>query len=419
MTMTYPDRVSRYNIEAMRKLVLAGPNAHPGANYIRSGPVTKSLMYGNRAEHAAKLQVGDIVERHMMDGDVVLFNRQPSLHKLSIMSHRAKTTPYRTFRFNECVCAPYNADFDGDEMNMHLPQTEEARAEAALLMSTLNNIVTPRNGEPLIAGTQDFLTAAYLITQKDVFFTREGFCRLVAALGDADEEVTLPPPAILKPVRLWTGKQVTGLLVRPNKDCAVRVNLELEEKNYSGGGGPLCPKDGYVVFRNSEHLSGNLAKKTLGDGSKKGLVYVLLKDHGCHEAGRFMNRIAKLCANYLHSRGFSIGIMDVTPPPSVAANKRSLLEGGYRDANANIAAFRTGTLALKPGCDASQSLENELTGLLSKVREAGGQMAMKELPWTNAPRIMADCGSKGSPLNISQMIALLGQVGSDHLPPPK
>ena len=80
---------------------------------------------------------------------------------------------WRTFRFNICVCAPYNADFDGDEMNMHLPQTEEARTEAHLLMGVNNNLITPRNGEPLVAASQDFLTASYLITQKSVFFTKE------------------------------------------------------------------------------------------------------------------------------------------------------------------------------------------------------------------------------------------------------
>ena len=413
MIMTYPDRVSRYNLEAMRALVLNGPNKHPGANYIRSGAVTKSLLYGNRAEHAANLMIGDIVDRHMLDGDVVLFNRQPSLHKLSIMSHRAKVMPWRTFRFNESCCTPYNADFDGDEMNMHLPQTEEARAEASELMSTPRNIVTSRNGQPQVAATQDFLTAAYLITQKDVFFDKESFCRLVATLGDGDEHIDLPLPAILKPCRLWTGKQVTSLLVRPNRASRVLVNLELEERNYSGSGGPMCPKDGYVVYRNGEHLSGNLAKKALGGDSKKGLVYVLLKDHGYWESARCMNRVAKLCANFMHSRGFSIGIMDVSPSPAVAAAKNDLVAGGLRDAHTNISDFGKGCLALKPGCDAAQSLENELTGILSKVREAAGQMAMKTLPWTNAPRVMADCGSKGSPLNISQMIALLGQIAVD------
>ncbi|CAN0536963.1 unnamed protein product [Ectocarpus sp. 12 AP-2014] len=121
--------------------------------------------------------------------------------------------PWRTFRFNECVCSPYNADFDGDEMNMHLPQTEEARAEASqarrcYLMAVPYNLVTSRNGEPLVAATQDFLTAAYLITQRDIFFDRETFCKVASYLGDAGEQVDIPPPAIMKPVALWTGKQV-------------------------------------------------------------------------------------------------------------------------------------------------------------------------------------------------------------------
>ena len=90
-----------------------------------------------------ELKYGDTVERHLEDGDVVLFNRQPSLHKLSIMSHFVRVRPHRTFRLNECVCTPYNADFDGDEMNLHVPQTEEARTEAVQLMGVKHNLVTP------------------------------------------------------------------------------------------------------------------------------------------------------------------------------------------------------------------------------------------------------------------------------------
>ncbi|CAM9588316.1 unnamed protein product [Hapterophycus canaliculatus] len=151
--------------------------------------------------------------------------------------------PWRTFRFNECVCSPYNADFDGDEMNMHLPQTEEARAEASELMAVPYNLVTPRNGEPLVAATQDFLTAAYLITQRDIFFDRETFCRVVSYLGDAGEHADVPTPAILKPVALWTGKQAMSLMVRPSKENNILVNFESKEKNYRGNRF-LCPSDG-------------------------------------------------------------------------------------------------------------------------------------------------------------------------------
>lgn len=142
-----------------------------------------------------------MVERHLQDGDIVLFNRQPSLHKLSIMAHKAKVMPWRTFRFNECVCTPYNADFDGDEMNLHVPQTEEARAEAMVLMGVTQNLITPRNGEPLIAATQDFLTSSYLLTRKDCFYTRFDFARILSYFTDAKTKIDLPPPCILK-VRL-------------------------------------------------------------------------------------------------------------------------------------------------------------------------------------------------------------------------
>eukprot|EP00644_Phytophthora_capsici_P003800 jgi/Phyca11/108224/e_gw1.15.640.1 len=419
-TMTYPEKVTRYNIEKLRKCVVNGPNVHPGANIIRieGQKFTKNLMYGDRASLADELKIGDIVERHMEDGDIVLFNRQPSLHKMSIMSHRVKVMPWRTFRFNECVCSPYNADFDGDEMNMHLPQTEEARTEAITLMGVEQNLITPRNGEPLVAATQDFLTASYLLTQKNIFFNREQFCQVISIMSDANEHIELPPPAIVLPVRLWTGKQVISLLIKPNSQTKVLANLELKERNYTSNK-YMCWKDGYVCFRNSELICGNLGKKTLGDGSKQGLFYVLIRDHGSHEAARCMNRLAKLCARWLGNfKGFSIGIDDVTPSEELAKEKEKLLQTGYDAANNSIEEYRRGKLSLKPGCNAIQSLESELNGLLGKLRETAGAECMRTLPFHNNPRIMAECGSKGSALNISQMMACVGQqsVGGKRVP---
>ena len=80
------------------------------------------------SKYKIKLNIGDVVERHLRDGDIVIFNRQPSLHRISMMGFKAKISLGKTLRFNECVCAPFNADFDGDEMNIHVPQTHEARA---------------------------------------------------------------------------------------------------------------------------------------------------------------------------------------------------------------------------------------------------------------------------------------------------
>jgi DNA-directed RNA polymerase III subunit RPC1 len=152
--LTYPERVNQYNIEKMRKLVKNGPETHPGANYVENQDGSKIyLLYVNRKKVADELKIGDIVERHLENGDAVLFNRQPSLHRVSIMAHKARVMPNRTFRFNECVCTPYNADFDGDEMNIHFPQSEEAKAEARILMDVKQNLLVPKSGDPLIAAT--------------------------------------------------------------------------------------------------------------------------------------------------------------------------------------------------------------------------------------------------------------------------
>lgn len=409
------EQVSRYNIDKLKARVLNGPDVHPGANLIRpagENSFVKSLAFGDRERAAKDLRIGDTVERHMEDGDVVLFNRQPSLHKLSIMSHEVKVLEWRTFRFNICVCAPYNADFDGDEMNMHLPQTEEARAEANMLMGVHHNLATPRNGEPLVACSQDFLSAAYLLTQRDQFFTKDLFCTFVAYFGLADEHVDVPTPAILKPVPLWTGKQVFTCIVKPNKRTTTLVNFEMREKNYDSSKKMkhFCPNDGWVAFRNSELISGNIAKKTIGDGSKTGLLYVLLRDFGSEHAARFMDRFARLCSRYfgMH-KGFSIGISDVSPSAKLKKMKFDILSAGYKKAEDAIKKYEEGTLELRPGCDLLQSLEEILNGILGKLRESAGQEAMKALPWSNTPRIMAECGSKGSPLNISQMMACVGQ----------
>jgi DNA-directed RNA polymerase III subunit RPC1 len=418
--MTYPEVVSRHNIEKIRECVRNGMNQHPGANFVRfkSGG-TQYLKYGDRRKVAAELKMGDTVERHLRDGDVLLFNRQPSLHKMSIMAHRARVMPWRTLRFNESVCTPYNADFDGDEMNIHCPQTEEARAEAVELMSVHNNLCTPKNGEILVAATQDFLTASYLLTSRDTFLDRAMVGQLVAMMGDALMSVDLPTPAIVAPVELWTGKQIFGVLIRPKASDQIFVNLEVAEKQYTKKDTrAMCPHDGYVVIQNSEIVAGQLGKATLGSGNKAGLFYVLNSEYGAFVAATAMNRVAKLSARWLGQRGFSVGIDDVTPGHILQAEKAQVVARGYADCDERIAAYKKGTLALQPGCDAEQTLEAEVLGILSTVRETAGNVCLRELPKHNAPLTMALCGSKGSTINISQMVACVGQQAVGGSRPP-
>ena len=422
--LTYPQRVFAHNLSNLRQLVLNGPDVWPGANYVEAADTgKKSLKYGDRRRVASELKVGDTVERHLSDGDVVLFNRQPSLHKLSIMAHRAKVMAGRTFRFNECVCAPYNADFDGDEMNLHLPQTEEARAESLALLGVLSNLVTPRNGEIVVSATQDFLTGAYLLSRKSIFLTRCQFARLAVYMGDANERIELPPPAIIKPIEMWTGKQLFTLLLRPTTKSSLLVNLECPNRKYNTARlqpEPLhmCPDDGYVCFQDSELISGVMDKAILGGGSKSSLFAALLRDHSPEASALAMGRLAKLTARFLTDHGFSIGIQDVMPTARLTAEKGRLLERGYEQCDRKISQFDAGKLPPSPGCTPQQTLESEINGLLSKIRDDAGEICKHELHFLNAPLTMATCGSKGSFINISQMIACVGQqsVGGRRMP---
>ncbi|KAL0220277.1 hypothetical protein RCL1_000131 [Eukaryota sp. TZLM3-RCL] len=416
--LTFSEHVNKYNIEWLRQLVKNGANNYPGANFlIHQDGVKKWLAFGDLEKAAKQLKFGDIVERHLMNNDVVLFNRQPSLHTLSIMAHRVSVHPHRTFRFNECVCTPYNADFDGDEMNLHVPQTYEAKAEAAELMAVQKNVVTPKNGQPLIAATQDFITCAYLITQKDVFYDRNVFSRFLAFPFDAREKIEIPPPAILKPMTLWTGKQVFSVLLRPHHQVPTNFHLEVETKSYVRGKGVECPADGYVVIRNGEHLLGNLDKSVTG-GSKESLFYSLNIRNSMKVSADAMLRLSKLSGRWLTCRGFSIGVSDVTPSERLSLLKEDLLWAGYNKSNDLIAKYQAGELVPQPGCNAEQTLEAQINGLLSQIREDAGKVCLRELHRTNSPLIMAVCGSKGSTINISQMIACVGQqtVGGQRAP---
>ena len=458
MALTYPERVTEQNLEKLRRRVENGVGKHPGANFVLfkdAGPTSKVyLRYGNRKTVARDLQVGDVVERHLEDGDVVLFNRQPSLHKMSIMAHRVVVRPWRTFRFNECVCTPYNADFDGDEMNLHVPQTEEARAEAMVLMGVKANLRTPKSGDLVVAATQDFLTSAYLLTHKDSFFPRDAFAQMCAHMFRGKPVVNLPPPTVLKPMELWTGKQVISVLITALALGPGELRTKAARRAAAGDGGTaaavataaagtltgrgasvevvertctlpashpeveMCPSDGYVVVEDGELLCGRLGKGSLGSGSKGGIFASLLHQGSAELAAECMGRLARLSAGWIGRRGFSIGIDDVSPEQAVQEAKTGAVGRGYSACEAFLRDFEAGTLQCQPGCDAPATLEAKMTGELSRIREAAGNACLTALSPSNAPLVMAQCGAKGSSLNISQMVACVGQqvVGGQRIP---
>jgi DNA-directed RNA polymerase III subunit RPC1 len=268
-------------------------------------------------------------------------------------------------------------------------------------MSVKKNLVTPRNGEPIIAAIQDFITASYLLSRRDRFYDRASFTQICTYLSDGELKIDLPPPVIWKPVRMWTGKQVFNLLMRPNKSSDILVNLEAKcrtmnvpdkKDNFPPD---MSPNDGYLVIQNSEVMCGVFDKNTVGDGKKNSVFGVILRDYGTEAAAIAMNRLAKLAARWLANQGFSLGINDVIPGKVLKEKKEEMIEEAYAKCTEFIEQAKRGKLDNAPGCDQAATLEQKISGTLSGVRAAAGDICMKELSRHNAPSIMATCGSKG------------------------
>ena len=207
--LTFPEIVTPFNIDELQTLVHHGPNQYPGAKYIIRDTGDRIDLRFHPKTSDLHLQVGYKVERHIRDGDVVVFNRQPTLHKMSMMGHEIKVLPWSTFRMNLSVTPPYNADFDGDEMNLHVPQSLETRAEILQLAMVPRLIITPQSNRPVTGIVQDSLCAVRKLTKRDNFIERHEFMSLVLWIDGWNGKV--PQPAILKPKPLWTGKQLFSL----------------------------------------------------------------------------------------------------------------------------------------------------------------------------------------------------------------
>lgn len=355
--LTFPIHVNAKNLPTMRVLVRNG-SKHPGAAKVtkhQPDGTTYSVSLHNAKvaeEQAKRLQIGDIVDRHLQNGDPVLFNRQPSLHKMSIMSHKARVLPSRTLRFNECVCTPYNADFDGDEMNIHVPQTYPARAEAEILMLSTRNILTPKNGEVIIGAHQDFITGSYLLSNKDNFFTRAEFDQLITQMlvgKDKSLKIDWPKPAVWKPEKLWTGKQVLSVVLCPNQDRHSQLlNMRAKGKNYTKNE-DLCVNDSFLVIHNGQLLAGTVDKNNIGTGSRKNVFCHLFHDCGSDYAADIIYRLTRVSAYFIMHRGFSIGIEDVSPSAGLMATKRDHVQTAYRKCEDLIGQLKRGVLENRPG----------------------------------------------------------------------
>jgi DNA-directed RNA polymerase II subunit RPB1 len=404
LNLTFPETVTPYNLDKLTKLVENGPHPPPGetgAKYIiREDGQRLDLRYLKKSSDR-HLEYGYKVERHLENGDVVLFNRQPSLHKMSIMGHRVKIMPYSTFRLNLAVTSPYNADFDGDEMNMHVPQTLETRAETIELMMVPKMIVSPQANKPVIGIVQDSLLGTRIMTKRDSFLTKELLMNVLMWIEHWDGEV--PTPAILKPKPLWTGKQVFSLIIPPG------VNYERKSGWHPDGDAKdISPGDTQVKVENGELITGTLCKKSLGSSSG-GLVHVIWMDHGPNAARLFLNHVQTVVNYWMLQHSFTVGIGDTVADENTMAEINSIISMAKREVKGLIEAAQTGEMEPQPGRTLVESFEAKVNACLNKARDKAGKNAQAKISDSNNVKVMVSGGSKGSFINISQMTACVGQ----------
>jgi len=416
--LTVPSRVTEWNIEEMKSLVINGPKKHPGANYIirLDGRRIDLRFVKNRQIIADTLAPGFVVERHLKDKDLVLFNRQPSLHRMSIMAHEVVVMPGKTFRLSLMVCTPYNADFDGDEMNLHVPQGEEARAEAQYLLKVQEHILSPRFGGPIIGGLQDFISMAYMLTRFDTYLTREQTLQLLYYGNIFKRNPNFQLDVDLKPKStnvngqpLYWGKDIFSKLIPKG------INISVQSKFCKKCKPCLetdCPFDAYVVVRNGQLKKGVIDKVTLGALQSNSILHRVVKEYGNKRGRQFLDDAARMLLLLINFNGLTMGLDEVEVKGESLQHIKDTLDNAHAKAEEYIQAFYRKDEAMlepAPGMTLSETLEMRLMGLLSEARNAAGDIASDYLGDSSHSVIMTKSGARGNPLNLAQMAACVGQ----------
>jgi DNA-directed RNA polymerase II subunit RPB1 len=378
MEITFPEVVTAYNIEKLTKLIRNGRNIYPGANYVIQGSSLDSsnvrefdLRYRKKT---IRLKYGDIVERHLYNGDPVLFNRQPSLHKLSMMCHRAKIIDddrFNTFRLNVNVTTPYNADFDGDEMNLFSPQSIQTQTELAMIADINKLIISPKDSEPIIAPVQDSVLGTYKMTSPTARVDWHDLMNIaIYALGIDMSKLRIDKG------KTYTGTEMYNLIIPSG------INLETS-----------------IIIKNGDIIKGQVKSK----GNKQ-IISDCWDRHGPTITADYITDIQRINVNWILYEGFSVGLKDCYITPAVKTKIISELEKKKLEINHLITEIENNPELLD-----AEIFEQSIQSNLSAQKGDIQQLVMADLNDDNNFFIMANSGSKGKPVNIAQIMGSLGQ----------
>jgi len=383
--LTVPIHVTDWNLNDCKEFVKR--TEHPRAVYaVTPDGKRRKITDANREEILTELTFGWTVERQLKDGDIVLFNRHPSLHRMSIMAHEVKILPGKTFRVSPSVTTPYNADFDGDEMNIHIPQREEARAEAEMLMKVEDQIISPRHGHAIIGPTEDHRTGSYILTREGSTFTKGEASDMLAFCG-----ITELPKADEKGGR-YSGKLIFSQLLPDDFSITARTKLGKEK-----GGGTIEIKNGKLV-------RGALETRSLEE-----IVEAMAAAYGNKRTREFIDSSTKLAAYAITTKGFSVSMDGYTVSKEIAQKIAVISDKAEREVNSLVMQYRNKTLDREPGRTLRETLESRIIYTLGKIRDDCAKLIEEDFGIKNPAILMARIGARGSLLNVTHMGGIISQ----------
>ena len=385
MDLTIPQTANKWNIDRLKEFIKVGSKVYPGANYvIRPNGTKKQITDETKQQLIEELDEGYIVERHLMNGDISIFNRQPSLHRMSIMCHKIKVLPGNSFRLNPSVCNPYNADFDGDEMNLHIPQTEEARSEAEMLMQVQNHLITPKNGQNVVGCIEDAISGNYILT-KWVELSKEDAIQLLLSIG------VYEPEKFKKLKSKVNGKEIFSVLL-PNDFDFIGKSLEKDD----------------VIVKGGILSEGIIDKATIGENNGsliRSLFAIYKEDVGIELLGK----IFRLGIATLSKIGFTTSIADTDLDTGIKNQIEEIISEAEKKAKRYIAQYDNSELTPLHGMTANETVELRIMESLNDARNQIGKLISKSVSDKNSTIIMANSGAKGKTLNLAQMAGCVGQ----------
>ena len=375
MNLTFPEIVTLENKNELMKLVRNGRSTYPGSNYVKKkiNKFFKNNMIDLRYRNNINLEIGDEVHRHIVDNDYVLFNRQPSLHKLSMMAHRIKVINdpnLYTFRMNVSATPPYNADFDGDEMNMFVPQSIQTTTELEHIANLKYQIISPRFSEPIITFVQDSVLGVYLLTKNNINLDWRDLMNLITICNNIDI-------SNIQKNKDYKGKELYSKLIYSN----INVN-----------------KDGTII-KNGNIVEGNIKKKV-----NELLVGNIWYKYGADKTSTYIFNVQRLISNWLLQQGFTCGIKDLIINNKVKISIIKEIEKKKMEINHLITEIENNPELIDP-----ETFEDTVRENLKSHKGVIEKMVMSELDDNNNFYVMAKSGSKGKGINIMQMIGSLGQ----------